>query len=108
MSMHVSTLAFWHTLRRWFIHLCYYFLKTHNSPIAMPAFVKSLEDCFGTSDLYEALGVEKTAKDGELRRAYHRLSLKVHPDRVAQDQVQEATQKFQVCTMHVCITVLFQ
>ena len=62
----------------------------------MPAFLESVEECFGTSDLYEALGVEKTAKDGELRRAYHRLSLKVHPDRVAQDQVQDATQKFQV------------
>ena len=62
----------------------------------MPTFLESVEVCFGTSDLYEALGVEKTAKDGELRRAYHRLSLKVHPDRVSQDQVQDATQKFQV------------
>ena len=28
--------------------------------------------------------------------SYYRLSLKVHPDRVAHDQVQDATQKFQV------------
>lgn len=62
----------------------------------MSTFLKSIEDYFGTSDLYEALGVEKTAKDSELRRAYHRLSLKVHPDRVSHDQVQEATEKFQV------------
>ena len=62
----------------------------------MPPFLDAVESCFGTRDLYEALGVEKTAKESELRRAYHRLSLKVHPDRVPPDQIQEATEKFQV------------
>ena len=62
----------------------------------MPTFLDSVESCFGTRDLYEALGIEKMAKEGELRRAYHRLSLKVHPDRVPPDQVQDATEKFQV------------
>ena len=72
----------------------------------MPTFLKSVKECFGTSCLYEALGVEKTAKDGELRRAYHRLSLKVHPDRVPPDQVDEATQKFQVsASVCVCMCV---
>ena len=65
----------------------------------MPPFLESVESCFATRDLYEALGVEKTAKESELRRAYHRLSLKVHPDRVPPDQVQDATQKFQVSSM---------
>ena len=62
----------------------------------MPSFLDSVESCFSTRDLYVALGVEKMAKEGELRRAYHRLSLKVHPDRVTSDQVQEATEKVQV------------
>ena len=62
----------------------------------MPQFLDLVESCFGKRDLYEALGVEKTAKEGELRRAYHRLSLRVHPDRVPPEQVQEATEKFQV------------
>ena len=62
----------------------------------MPPFLDSVNTCFGTRDLYKALGVEKTAKESELRRAYHRLSLQVHPDRVTSDQVQDATQKFQV------------
>lgn len=66
----------------------------------MSTFLTSVETCFGTSDLYEALGVEQTAKESELRRAYHRLSLKVHPDRVSPEQVQEATQKFQVSWLH--------
>ena len=62
----------------------------------MPTFLESVNTCFGTRDLYKALGVEKTAKESELRQAYHRLSLKVHPDRVSSDEVQDATQKFQV------------
>ena len=68
----------------------------HRLALTMPSFLDSVESCFSTRDIYEALGVEKTAKEGELRRAYHRLSLKVHPDRVTSDQVQEATEKFQV------------
>ena len=62
----------------------------------MSTFVDNVEQCFGSRDLYAALGVGKEAKDTELKRAYHRLSLQVHPDRVAPGEVEEATQKFQV------------
>ena len=62
----------------------------------MSTFVDDVERCFGSRDLYAALGVGKEAKDTELKRAYHRLSLQVHPDRVAPREVEEATQKFQV------------
>ncbi|XP_065919628.1 dnaJ homolog subfamily C member 9-like [Dysidea avara] len=58
--------------------------------------IEQVKDLFGTSDLYQTLGVNKTAKDGELRRAYHKLSLKVHPDRVDSSEKDEATKKFQV------------
>ena len=60
------------------------------------AFLDAVEKFFGSKDLYAALGVEKTARDSELKRAYHRLSLRVHPDRVAPEEVAEATEKFQV------------
>ena len=60
------------------------------------AFLDNVEKFFGSKNLYAALGVEKTAKDSELRRAYHRLSLRVHPDRVSPEEVAEATEKFQV------------
>ena len=62
----------------------------------MPSFMKLVESEFGSADLYEVLGVDKKAMDGEIRRAYHRLSLKVHPDRVEPEEVEKATQKFQV------------
>ena len=61
----------------------------------MPSFAESIQECYGTTDLYSVLGVDKGAKDSELRRAYLRLSLKVHPDRVPADEVDEATKKFQ-------------
>lgn len=63
---------------------------------ASDCFLKSVESCFGSSDLYTALGVEKNSKATEIKRAYHRLSLKVHPDRVKPTDVTEATRKFQV------------
>lgn len=58
--------------------------------------IEEVKQLFDTTNLYEALGVSKTAKDGELRRAYHKLSLKVHPDRVEASEKVEATKKFQV------------
>ena len=51
---------------------------------------------FRQQNLYAALAVGKEAKDSELKHAYHRLSLQVHPDRVAPGEVEEATKKFQV------------
>lgn len=62
----------------------------------MTSFLDLVESFFGSSDLYSVLGVEKTSQDGEIRRAYHRLSLKVHPDRVESGEVDTATKKFQV------------
>lgn len=62
----------------------------------MPVFLETVELQFGTRDLYKVLGVEKDAAEVELRRAYRRLSLRVHPDRANPDEVDVATEKFQV------------
>lgn len=58
-----------------------------------------LQDCqaaFGAADLYRALGVRREASPEEIRRAYHRASLRVHPDRAEPDAKEEATRLFQV------------
>lgn len=44
-------------------------------------------------ELYEALGVEKTASHAEIKRAYRLMALKLHPDKNASDP--DAGKKFQ-------------
>ncbi len=74
----------------------------------MSEFLDSLESCYGTRDLYQVLGVNKNATESELRRAYLRLSLKVHPDRVPAQETSEATTKFQVSWLsHIVLVVRF-
>jgi len=70
--------------------------------------LETLESLFSTRDLYVVLGFDtpetrdvekrKSATDGQLKKAYHKSSLKYHPDRVAgqeDEKKAEATQKFQ-------------
>lgn len=56
--------------------------------------LEQCEELFKTSNLYEVLGVVKGASDAEVRRAYYKVSLQVHPDRAPDDR--RATEKFQV------------
>ncbi|NXF88845.1 DNJC9 protein, partial [Eubucco bourcierii] len=58
-----------------------------------------LEDCeatFGSPDLYHVLGVRRQASPAEIRRGYHRASLRVHPDRAEPQDKEEATRRFQI------------
>ncbi|XP_069741983.1 dnaJ homolog subfamily C member 9 isoform X1 [Narcine bancroftii] len=53
------------------------------------------EEVFGTSDLYQVLGVRPGSSEAEIRRGYRKVSLQVHPDRVTEAEKEAATQKFQ-------------
>ncbi|XP_010491276.1 PREDICTED: chaperone protein dnaJ 6-like [Camelina sativa] len=45
------------------------------------------------TSLYQVLGVERTATSQEIRKAYHKLALRLHPDKNPDDM--EAKEKFQ-------------
>ena len=58
-------------------------------------FLNECKELFGTVDIYEILNLNKTATLIEIKKAYHKLSLKVHPDKVDDSLKNECTSKFQ-------------
>ena len=62
----------------------------------MSSFLDSVEKEYSTRNLYHVLGLEKSAREEDIKRCYRKISLKVHPDRVEPGQIEEATRKFQV------------
>ncbi|XP_073235225.1 dnaJ homolog subfamily C member 9-like [Porites lutea] len=59
------------------------------------SFFETLETLFGVRDLYEVLHLTKTASESEIKRAYRKKSLQVHPDRASDEDREEATKRFQ-------------
>lgn len=54
------------------------------------------EQYFGSRNFYEVLKISTDADDKQVKKAYHKLSLLVHPDRVEESVKDEATEKFKV------------
>ncbi|KAL9828430.1 putative DnaJ domain, Chaperone J-domain superfamily [Arabidopsis thaliana] len=54
-------------------------------------------------NLYEVLGVEATASPQEIRKAYHKLALRLHPDKNKDDE--DAKEKFQQLQKVISILV---
>lgn len=61
----------------------------------MPSLIKEIRKLFETEDLYEVLGIQRSATKSEVKKAYYKLSLVVHPDRVSSGDRSLATKKFQ-------------
>lgn len=61
----------------------------------MPGLLETCDELFETKDLYVVLGIDKTANSGQIKKAYHKVSLKTHPDRAADEDKDTATRKFQ-------------
>ncbi|XP_076035808.1 dnaJ homolog subfamily C member 9 [Oratosquilla oratoria] len=64
----------------------------------MPSLLELCEKYFETRDLYQVLGFgskEEASDPDKIKKAYYRVSLKVHPDRVTAEEKDKATVKFQ-------------
>lgn len=64
----------------------------------MPSTLELCQKYFETKDLYKLFAIQKDAQEKEVKKAYYKLSLKVHPDRVSDDEKEEATEKFKLLT----------
>ncbi|KAL1453051.1 hypothetical protein WDU94_007227 [Cyamophila willieti] len=62
----------------------------------MKGLLQLCEKYYKTKDLYEVLKIEKTATPEQIRKAFYKLSLVVHPDRVTEDDKEVATEKFKI------------
>ncbi|XP_066262706.1 J domain-containing protein CG6693 [Euwallacea similis] len=62
----------------------------------MTTFEDKCTQYFGTTNFYEVLGVSQESSEKEIKKAYHKLSLLVHPDRVDEQHKAVATEKFKV------------
>lgn len=71
----------------------------------MPSILEQCEEFFGTKELYTLFSVSKTALEKDITKAYYKLALKVHPDRVSEEEKEIATEKFKVLTkLHLVLT----
>ncbi len=56
-------------------------------------------------ELYDILGVARDATTAEIKKAYRKLALSFHPDKVAKDEKEDSERKFQLFPKH---TLFFQ
>ncbi|XP_031632578.1 J domain-containing protein CG6693 [Contarinia nasturtii] len=64
----------------------------------MPTTLELCEKYFGTKDIYKLMNLTKDSLEKDVKKAYYKLSLQVHPDRVSESEKEDATEKFKVLT----------
>ncbi|XP_029673658.1 J domain-containing protein CG6693-like [Formica exsecta] len=62
----------------------------------MASLLDLCERYFGVCNFYDVLKIPKSADDKQVKKAYYKLSLLIHPDRVEDSIKIEATEKFKV------------
>lgn len=71
----------------------------------MPSTLDLCEKYFGTRDIYKLFELTKDSLEKDIKKAYYKLSLKVHPDRVPDSEKEIATEKFKIlATLHQVLT----
>lgn len=71
----------------------------------MPSLLESCEKYFNTRNLYELLEIPKESLEKDIKKAYYKISLKVHPDRVPEEEKEISTEKFKVLgKVHLVLT----
>ena len=69
---------------------------------ADPNAEKACSDILKCKDYYEILGLTKSATTEEIKKAYRKKSLKVHPDKNKSESSQEAFKK--LSQAYVCLS----
>jgi DnaJ family protein B protein 12 len=63
---------------------------------------QACKDILNCKDYYDILGVSKSATTDEIKKAYRKKSLKVHPDKNKSESAQEAFKK--LSQAYVCLS----
>lgn len=66
-----------------------------NSALFKMTLLEEIDEYFGTKNLYEVINADKDASEAQIKKAYRKSSLKVHPDRAPEQEKEKATKRFQ-------------